>query len=73
MHLPFPAEPVSENDKTFCKWNKRVMLVEDNSNTTTSSSTSPPKSQNANVNEYWWTERMVIRAQEEFPNELGSK
>lgn len=49
------------------------MLVEDNSNTTTSSSASPPKSQNANGNEFWWTERMVLRAQEEFPNELGSK
>ena len=71
MHLPCLADPVSENFKT--NWSKSVMLVEDNSNTTTSSSTSPPKSQNPNVNEYWWTERMVIRAQEEFPNELGSK
>lgn len=45
------------------------MLVEDNSNTTTSSQ-SPPKSQNTNSNEFWWTERMVMQAQEEFPNEL---
>lgn len=71
MHLPYLAEPVSESIKS--SWNKSAMLVEDNSNTTTSSSTSPPKSQNTTPNEYWWTERMVIRAQEEFPNELGSK
>ncbi|CRL00736.1 CLUMA_CG013992, isoform A [Clunio marinus] len=65
MHLPYTAEPkVIKSD-----WNNK-MLVEDNSNTTNSSSTSPPKSQNANTNEYWWTERMVVRAQEEFPNEL---
>lgn len=67
MHLPYLAEPVSESTKT--NWNKK-MLVEDNSNTTNSSSNSPPKSQNANATEYWWTERMVLRAQEEFPNEL---
>lgn len=44
------------------------MLVEDNSNTTNSNSVSPPKSQPQN--DYWWTDRMVMRAQEEFPNEL---
>lgn len=71
MHLPYSAEPVTESYKS--DWIKRDMLVEDNSNTTNSSSASPPKSQNANTNEFWWTERMVLRAQEEFPNELGSK
>lgn len=71
MHLPYSAEPVSESFKS--DWIKRDMLVEDNSNTTNSSSASPPKSQNTNPNEFWWTERMVLRAQEEFPNELGSK
>lgn len=72
MHLPFSAEPVSESFKS--DWIKRdQMLVEDNSNTTNSSSASPSKSQNTNPNEFWWTERMVLRAQEEFPNELGSK
>lgn len=69
MHLPCSAEPASKNIKN---WNKSNMLVDDNSNQTHSSS-SPPKSQNANSNEFWWTERMVRRAQEEFPNELGSK
>jgi RUNX transcription factor Lozenge len=70
MHLPFLAETACENIKS--NWNKsdKIMLVEDNSNTTTSSSASPPKSQNTNGTEFWWTERMVLRAQEEFPNEL---
>lgn len=67
MHLPYSAEPVSESLKA--NWNKK-MLVEDNSNTTNSSSASPSKSQNASGTEYWWTERMILRAQEEFPNEL---
>jgi runt-related transcription factor len=44
------------------------MLVEDNSNTTNSSSASPPKSQTQS--DFWWTDRMVLRAQEEFPGEL---
>lgn len=69
MHLPHSAESVTESFNS--DWIKRDMLVEDNSNTTNSSSASPPKSQN--TNEFWWTERMVLRAQEEFPNELGSK
>lgn len=51
--------------------NSNKMLVEDNSNTTSNSSgTSPPKSQTASSNDYWWTDRMCQRAQEEFPGEL---
>ncbi|KAG5674269.1 hypothetical protein PVAND_004249 [Polypedilum vanderplanki] len=59
------AEP-----QTQCTTKTKIeMLVEDNhSNTTNSSSASPPKSQTQN--DYWWTERMVLRAQEEFPGEL---
>lgn len=66
MHLPIQAEEpdkVNEGD-----WIKSDMLVEENSNTTNSSS-SPPKSQ-TQQNDFWWTERMVSRAESEFPGEL---
>lgn len=69
MHLPYTVEPLNKNIKS--DWiSKSDMLVEENSSTTNSSTASPPKSQ-SNGNEFWWTERMVLRAQEEFPNELG--
>jgi hypothetical protein len=67
MHLPMKAEPQKPIESNCIR--KSEMLVEDNhSNTTNSSSASPPKSQTQN--DYWWTERMVLRAQEEFPGEL---
>jgi RUNX transcription factor Lozenge len=67
MHLPLLADTACDSIKS--DWNKsdKIMLVEESSNTTTSSA-SPPKTQP--TNEFWWTERMVMRAQEEFPNEL---
>jgi RUNX transcription factor Lozenge len=68
MLLPYMAAEPIEDVKS--SWIKSDMLVEDNSNTTNSSTASPPKSKNSNINEFWWTERMVLRAQEEFPNEL---
>lgn len=71
MHLPYLAEKSSLSIKSSRK--KSNMLVEDNSNTTNSSSASPLKSQSQNSNEFWWCERSILRAQEEFPNELGSK
>jgi RUNX transcription factor Lozenge len=81
MHLPYTAErPVSESFKIH---SNKKMLVEENmslmkygsNSTNSSSSPTPPKSQNSSnsnttVTEYWWTERMILRAQEEFPNEL---
>lgn len=72
MHLPYTVEPLNKNIKSDWISSKSDMLVEENSSTTNSSTASPPKSQ-TNGNEFWWTERMVLRAQEEFPNELGSK
>lgn len=65
MHLPAVAE-----DHHKVLKNQAKMLVEDNSSTTNSSGTSPPKSQTATNSDYWWTDRMVLRAQEEFPGEL---
>lgn len=38
---------------------------------TTSGTSSPPGSTSSTSQDLWWTERLILEAQNEFPNELG--
>lgn len=71
MHLPTGPTAVYHHHHNPTDWNlsstqKGGGMLE-HPTATTPGNTSPPGSQ-----DLWWTERLILEAQQEFPGELGN-
>lgn len=73
MHLPTGPTAVYHHHHNPTDWNlsstqKGGGMLEHPTATSTPGNTSPPGSQ-----DLWWTERLILEAQQEFPGELGKR
>lgn len=68
-HLP-SSPPQSDWNSNITSNNKSSNIILDSQNST-SETASPPGSTNS-TQDLWWTERLVLEAQQEFPGELGN-
>lgn len=60
----------SNNNNNANTTNNNITSNSNNSGSATSVGSASPSSNNVN-NELWWTSRLVLEAQQEFPGELG--
>lgn len=67
-HLP-SSSPQSDWNSNITSNSKLNNVILDSQNST-SETASPPGSTNSSQ-DLWWTERLVLEAQQEFPGELG--
>lgn len=68
-HLP-SSPPQSDWNSNITSNSKSNNIILDSQNST--SGTASPPGSTASSQDLWWTERLVLEAQQEFPNELGN-
>lgn len=84
MHLPTGPTAVYQqhhhhisNSPSQADWNSNITSGKTNGNVLdsqhqSSNTSSPPATTTASSQDLWWTERLVLEAQQEFPGELGT-
>lgn len=78
MHLPtgptavyhhLPSSPPQSDWNSNIMQNSKASLT--NADSSQASGTTSPLGSSGSSQDLWWTERLVLEAQQEFPGELG--